>query len=371
MLSVWEDFVAVLFYQNFKLLIMLTYINGVDCISAQHRNEELVPLEKGQAYVSAREPIYKEVITPGKIRRLDKMSKMGLYASKICLKDAGMENVDGIVVGVGQTFSDNPSSMLEKLIHHDEGLINPGMFMNSLLSSASGQIALDLKCYGYNNTLTQRGFSFESALIDGIVQIEQGDCDNMLIGGIDAVSDTYIKLADEYGYINSSGFESGAYFSNSDENRIVGEGAAFFLLSSSAADSSYVAIKAVDCFYTQEPERQVVQKLGSFLRKHRVLNTNIDLVLSGKGFDHLFEEPYLRTEEKLLRGIPHIFFKKYCGEYPTASTFGLWMGSQIIKNQAVPPQEAMHDQINGDINTILLINSYAGNYFTFLLLEKP
>lgn len=350
---------------------MLTYINGVECISAQQEKENLVPLEKGQACVSAKEPAYKEVLDPRKIRRMDKLSKMGLYSSKICLQDAGLDNVDGIVVGVGQTFSKNPTTILEKLINHDEGLINPGMFMNSLVSSASGQIALDLKCYGYNNTLTQRGFSFESALLDGILQLENNDCNNVLVGGLDVVTDTYLQLADEYGFVNSSGFDSGAYFSNQDNDRIVGEGSGFFTLSTTPSANSYAAIKGLECVFMDEPGREIVPNLSNFLRDQKIINTKIDLVVSGKGFDHLFEGPYLKTEGKLLRGIPHLYFKKYCGEYPTATTFGLWLSTQILKNQQIPDEEAIDEKIDRPIQNILLINSFAGNYFTFILLQKP
>ncbi|MCB0651661.1 MAG: hypothetical protein KDC85_10335 [Saprospiraceae bacterium] len=350
---------------------MLAYINGVDCISAQLENNTLVPLEKGQVCVTAHEPLYTEFIPSGKIRRMDKLSKMGLYSSKVCMKDAGVEEVDGIVVGVGQTFSDNPAVILEKLIDNDEGLINPGMFMNSLLSSASGQIALELKCYGYNNTLTQRGFSFESALLDGIMQMEIGECENILVGGLDVVTDTYLELAHEYGYVNSSGFDSGAYFSNEDNERTVGEGSGFFMLSSHPNQQSYAALKGLKCLYLPEPGRQLTDKLAAFLQENHIVNTNIDLVLSGKGFDHLFEEPYLKTEENLFRGVPHLYFKRYCGEYPTATTFGLWMGAQILKNQALPENDPVNATVKGNIETILLINSFAGNYFTFLLLQKP
>ncbi len=350
---------------------MLTYINGIDCISAQQEKGNLVPLTKGQTHVNASEPDYKEKIDPRKIRRLDKMTKMGLYSSMVSLGDAGLENVDGIVVGVGQTFSDNPSVMLEKLVNHDEGLVNPGMFLNSLLSSASGQIALDLKCYGYNNTLTQRGFSFESALMDGILQLENEGCENMLVGGIDVVTDTYLKLAHEYGFVNSSGFDSGAYFANHDQERIVGEGSGFFTLSKSRSENTYAAIKGLACTFLKEPGLEIVKKLSNFFREQKVINTQIDLVVSGKGFDHLFEGPYLKTEEKLLKGIPHLYFKKYCGEYPTSTTFGLWLSAQILKNQELPEGDPVAKKIKGPVKNILLINSFAGNYYTFILLQKP
>jgi hypothetical protein len=58
------------------------------------------------------------------------------------------------------------------------------------------------------------------------------------------------------------------------------------------------------------------------------------------------------------------------GEYNTASAFGLWVGSKIIKTQEIPEIISVNNLEKSDYKTILLYNQYNGIDHSFTLISK-
>ncbi|MEM9258530.1 MAG: beta-ketoacyl synthase N-terminal-like domain-containing protein, partial [Bacteroidota bacterium] len=218
------------------------YINGAARIGAAFEAAEAIA--PGQL----EEPDYTRYIPKRQLRRLDRASKFALHTTYAALERAGCETVDGVVLGVGQTISETVDGMLRKLISHREEQTNPTSFMNSLLSTAAGQIALKLSCSGYTNTHTQRGFTVEAALLDASLQLHGNTGANFIVGGVGEIHPSYNGLAGNYGHI-------GAMLSAGVDGP-VGEGAAIFVVSGKPNPTTKACLKEVYTVYlTDETAR--------------------------------------------------------------------------------------------------------------------
>jgi hypothetical protein len=63
-------------------------------------------------------------------------------------------------------------------------------------------------------------------------------------------------------------------------------------------------------------------------------------------------------------------FKNLCGEYHTASAFGLWLASNIIKHQIVPEVCMFKGNSPSSIKNIILYNHFAGQQHSLMLVSE-
>ena len=66
-----------------------------------------------------------------------------------------------------------PESSSAKMVDSNESALNPTPFIQSTHNTIGSQIALLLQCQGYNQTYTQRAFSFENVLLDAILELKE------------------------------------------------------------------------------------------------------------------------------------------------------------------------------------------------------
>ena len=79
------------------------FINGTDCISPLHSYYDLenqISLDD-KSILYAMEPDYKKVISPGLLRRMSKVMKMGVTTGLNSLSDAKIEKPQAIICGTG------------------------------------------------------------------------------------------------------------------------------------------------------------------------------------------------------------------------------------------------------------------------------
>ena len=122
-------------------------------------------------YLRCIEPVYRTYIDPIQSRRMSRLIKMGIASAKISLADAGCVMPDAIITGTGLGSVEDTEKILGE-ITRDENFLNPTPFIQSTYNTISSQVAIQLKCHNYNSTYVHRTFSFESGLIDGLMQIE-------------------------------------------------------------------------------------------------------------------------------------------------------------------------------------------------------
>jgi len=289
------------------------FINACSTISHQHsfQNEEwimhLKSLNNNSTLVS---PEYKNFIDGGSLRRMSEILRMGLACSKDCITQSGINNPDAIIVGTGLGCLTDTEKFLKNAITI-KGLIPPTSFIQSTHNTIAGQISLTLKNYNYNMTHTQNSVSFEHALIDAMLSLNESKS-NVLVGAADEKIDFMEELAREL------------HFSEI-ENKLT-SGASFFILSNS--QNSTTKAKLVDSCaigLNAAPNEEVV---ANFLKNNHLLLSDVDLVLfSTYGTQ--------KTEEvnKLFHPIPILSIEDYSGYHFTTAAFGMHLATEILNQK--------------------------------------
>ena len=260
---------------------------------------------------SACEPDYKEWIKDaGLRRRMSRIVKMGVTAALQCLQNIS-EKPEAIITATGLGCLADSEKFLQSIGSHHEELLSPTPFIQSTFNTIGGQIALLLGNKAYNTTYVHRAFSFESALIDGLMQLQAGDAGSLLVGSVDELTPTAYHILARMGVWRK--FPAG-------------EGASFFLLGNQKMEHTIARIVAVDMVSGDFSQDQLAEKRLNFLQKNNASDAAV---------------------------VSDDMFKPICGEYQTASSFGLWYA-------------CTHSNGAG---FVLIANSFLHNH-TMVLIEK-
>ena len=337
---------------------MPAYINSIHSISPYVPGS---PVRPGS--LAAPDPAYAEVISPAELRRMPRLVKMGLYAATRSLAQAGLDRVDAIAVGSGLGSFEGFDKFETALITQAEGTVPPTPFIQSLDNAVAGQIALKLQCYGYNMTYTHRGFSFETALLDGMLLLAEADGPtNVLVGGLDETTPTYAALLQRAGHVKSTP-EAVEYGSTPGVQP--GEGATFLVLSSERQPGTLATVRAVRTLFRPATALEVEHAVAALLREQRLTPADLDLVLLGHSGDAEADQKLRAVEFSLLGTQPREYFKNYCGEYHTASAFALWLGVSRLTTAAET------DSLYGPPpKTCLIVNHYRDTNYSFMLITR-
>ncbi len=350
-----------------------TYINGVGCVSAQKTMEtvflEEVVCNENENVLPIQVPVYKDFISPVAIRRMAKGVKNGIVASATAMKEANVESLDAIITGTGMGCIEDSDKFLKALIDNNEEFLTPTSFIQSTHNTVGSQIALGLQCKAYNFTYVNAAVSFESAIMDAKMQIETNEASTILIGGVDEMSDYTAKLFQLAGFIKK---ESDAPFSVLDSKTtgaVYSEGATFFVLEDKKTTSTYAEIVDV-AMINQLNVDEVENEIQAFLKSNNLQVSDIDVVVLGYNGDVNYDNYYKNLSDNIFANIPQVYYKHLSGEYNTASAFGLWIGSKIIKTQQIPDVLKVNKLEKATYKNILLYNQYKGIDHSFTLISK-
>jgi len=333
---------------------MRAYINATEAISAQDsfQKESLEVKSLDTNYYSCVEPVYKTMIPPAKIRRMSKAVKMGVATALSCHSKSEVDNPDAIVVGTGLGCVKDTEKFLAQIIENKESLLNPTSFIQSTHDTVSGQIALLLKCHAYNFTFSQERFSFENALLESLLLLEDEEAKHILLGGIDEICEESYSLMSELDCVKTESKATG---------HIPGEGAAFFALSKERKESSLAQISGMQLVYAS---KNIEAELKSFLASKQLDVSEIDMVLTGRNGEKANDQNFDSILKNLFQNTPCVDYKRYCGEYDTSSSFALCLATSLVSTGA---------QIEGEqknSNTILIYNQDQNHNHSFILVSK-
>ncbi len=351
---------------------MNIYINGIGNVSPQNTLdnskflEELVNEKSNTLWV--KDPNYKEHISGGSLRRMSRILKIGVHSAHQCMTDAGQKKLDAIITGTGLGCLTDTEKFLKNIYSNDEGVVSPTQFIQSTHNAISAQIALMIQCKNYNFTYTHRGSSFESALLDGMLLIQE-NAENVLVGGLDELTDSYLKITSRMNMWKTTGFEQLDLFMQEGKGTIAGEGASFFMLGKKPSQNCYAVIKGLQILFKPQNVSSVENTINSLLVNNGLVKEDLDIVILGYNGDHELDATYHQLQSGLLQGIDVCRFKHLCGEYKTASSFGLWTASQILKKQHVPDILKKGEFEKSSIKNVLLYNNYNNSNHSMLLLQ--
>lgn len=352
----------------------LIYINGLNAISPQ-RTYDLSQLPDSFEHVvtnrlKASEPGYKEFIPADMVRRMGRIIKMGVAAARLAMHDAGCLIPDAIITGTGLGCLEDTEKFLTNLIRNNEEFLTPTNFIQSTHNTVGAQIALLIKCHGYNFTYCHRGISFESALTDSLMQIQSNAAGSVLTGGIDELTEHTFAILNRMGFWKQKPGSTQHLFGDSSRGTVAGEGAAFFLLESEKRANSYASVKGVQTIVNPESAHEVSQKLIQFISRMNIDISEISLVMSGANGDPEHDQYIQNILNTVLKDSPVGHFKHLCGEYHTASAFGMWLSARMIREQRIP-DGVVQGHRPGEIKHILVCNNYRNINHGFILLSRP
>jgi 3-oxoacyl-(acyl-carrier-protein) synthase len=349
-----------------------TYINGVGCISAQKTHEtvflEDYVLSENENVLQINVPIYKDFIAPVAIRRMAKGVKNGTVAAAMAMKEANVQNLDAIITGTGMGCIEDSDKFLKALIDNNEEFLTPTSFIQSTHNTVGSQIALGLQCKAYNFTYVNAAVSFESALMDAKMLLEEEEGATILIGGVDEMSDYTASLFKLAGFIKSEEEKPYSVLNSKTTGAVYGEGATFFVIENQVKESTYAEVLDIDIINSLEIE-EVESHVIQFLKANNLNISDIDAIILGWNGDEVFDAFYKTLSEKAFANTPQVYYKHLCGEYNTASAFGLWVGAKIIKTQQIPEVIQVNSLEKKTYKNVLLYNQYRGIDHSFTLIS--
>jgi 3-oxoacyl-[acyl-carrier-protein] synthase II len=371
----------------------MAYINGIGLISPQKTSEtkEFLPeiVEYTADYLKCIEPVYRNYIDPIQLRRMSRLIKMGIASAKMSMADAGwrMQDAgfgmrdagngmpdagfgmpDAIITGTGLGSVEDTEKILGE-ITKEERFLNPTPFIQSTYNTISSQVAIHLKCHNYNSTYVHRTFSFESGLIDGLMQLEEQTAANILVGAIDEMTMNHLQITRRTGQWKMSPVSNLKLFEDHAPGALAGEGAAFFVLGSEKAESTYTNLKDVKTCINISGSFQPGTVLSCFLGKHDLSVHDIDLVLLGTNGDSENDSVYRQFTNEFFPGKAQAWFKHLCGEYHTATGFGLYVAANVLKHQVYPEILRFNQMDPYRLKNILLYNHFRNVNHSFMLVQ--
>jgi 3-oxoacyl-(acyl-carrier-protein) synthase len=349
---------------------MKMYIRSSACISPQKTfgNENFLTdiVEYNGTRLKAIEPDYKEFIDPKLIRRMSHVIKMGVAAAKDCLNKAGVDMPGAIITGTAFGCMEDTITFLTRIVEQDEELLPPTAFIQSTHNTVAAQVALMLKCHGYNNTFVHKGISFESALVDATMLLNENEADTVLVGGTEEMVDTSFKVLTRLGLYKRWPISNLSLMSTESKGTIGGEGAAFFLLTEKSSTDNLAEFIAVKTLYKP---KDIAAGIISFLKENTLNIDDVDLVITGKTGDLRNDEIYKQLGGSLFKNTSIANYKHLCGEYPTSSSFALWMAANIVKKGIIPEVAAEKVIKNTTPKTVLIYNHYQNSYHSLMLVS--
>lgn len=318
------------------------YIQTASAISPQKAlaSQPLAAAGAGNR-LSVVEPDYTTLIDPKLIRRMSRIIRMGVGAAVSCLREAGVSSPDAIVTGTAYGCLADTGVFLSKMVEQKEKMLPPTAFIQSTHNTVGGQIALMLKCHGYNNTFVHRGHSFESALLDAMLLLQDNEDSKVLVGGMDEITDTSHAILSRFGLYRHA---------------VAGEGAAFFLLTGRRVATTCARLQGLDTFYKPRDAGEIEDRVHSFLASLMLCPEDIDLVIMGNNGDPAGDRIYVQLTSAAFSESQTMTYKDLCGEYPTSASFALWLALDAIRA--------------GRAERILIYNHYLGLYHSLMVVSR-
>lgn len=352
------------------------YVNGINSISPQplfdngffgkdFSNEKNV-------FLQIIAPDYKKFIPAIALRRMAKFMRMGLVSAQKAIQDSKIDKIDAIIVGSGHGNVGDTQKFLTAILDNKETMLVPTSFVQSTHNIVAGSIALANETKSYNMTYTNHSSAFEMSLLDAIMLFEEEEISSALVGGIDEITSENYQKRSNTNLWNKNQVNSLEIFSHSKHNgAILGESAAFFVLSNHHSENSYAELIDVKLEYMGI--ENIASHIQHFIIENGVSVDEIDMVIGGFNGVSDFDKPQLKIIENLFPEANIAAYKQFVGEHPTSSAFGFWLASQILKLNVIP-DEVFYKKKNDNniVKTILIFHQayLSDKEFAMVLLRK-
>ncbi|MEN6337882.1 MAG: beta-ketoacyl synthase N-terminal-like domain-containing protein [Phycisphaerales bacterium] len=180
-------------------------------------------------------------VAPAALRRMNRFAKMAVLGGALALEDAGWSvplrrNDVGLVIASGYGASKSTFDFLDSMIDGEGRFPSPTLFSNSVHSSAASHLSIAMELGGPCLTVSQFEMSPLSAMLTARQWLAEGEVEAVLFGAVD-------EICPILGYCYDRFFEDAACgpiepFAWDRQTAVMGEGAAFFLLTRERQDGA-------------------------------------------------------------------------------------------------------------------------------------
>ncbi len=349
---------------------MAVYLKASSMVSAQDTlNRSDMPENLVNAENSAlktRPCNYKDYLPAASLRRMSRIVKFSLVSAFDCLNQLEDFTPDAIITSTGLGCLEDTITFLTQMHQNEEKLMNPSSFIGSTHNSIGGQIALLKKLRIPNLTHTQMEGSFESALIDAMMMLEDGEANNILVGGFDEITPETILLWKNMGCLSENEVNRETLVNSTNKGIIPGEGAGFFALSKNKDQSSKVKLCGIRIRHSYNGGLNVA--VSEFLSEYDMKPGDIDLLIlgvDGTPDTHTL----LNLTNNDFENATVAAFKHLSGSFNTDTTFAFWLAGCAIVNGKIHPECCLKGANIRKFKHVLLVNSSKAGNFTFIYLN--
>lgn len=229
-------------------------------------------------------------------RRMNRAVRTGVATAMECLAASpeGPEAVDAVITATGLGCLADSEKFLRTLLADGERLLNPTPFIQSTFNTVGAQVALLCRNRSYNMTYVHRNRSFECALIDSMMLLDEGAAHNVLVGAFDEITPSQSLLMERMGLYRRVA---------------AGEGADFFVVSDRPAG----ALARIECVELlagpiDRPEGEWLWESGEdgayFTVTARRLRRAVRMVADGAGRVGIYGSWFGRNPSKIIIAKP-------------------------------------------------------------------
>jgi hypothetical protein len=214
-----------------------------------------------------------------------------------------------------------------------------------------------------------KGISFESALVDAIMLLKEHEANDILVGGVEEMTDGSYKVLSRLGLFKRWPLSNFHLFNTPTNGTIGGEGASFFLLSDKASDNNLARLDSVETFYGLKDTAEIETRINGFLLRSKVTLNDIDLVITGRNGDLKNDAVYDQLNNSIFKNASLANYKHLSGEYAVSVSFALWLAVNILKRRSVPQIVAQRTIDALAPKKILIYNHYFNIYHSLILVS--
>ena len=295
---------------------------------------------------------------------MSKLIKRAIITAKAALADSELDMPDSIISGTGLGSIDDTEKFLNAMIDNNEKFLQPTFFIQSTHNTISSQIAINLKCYGHNNTFVHGGISFECALAEAMMLFKDKRISSSLVGGYDEMTPAYFKLLGRVGLWKKDFTVSSDLKNSTSTGTFAGEGSVSVVLSVNKTEKSYASIVDIDLLYKPE---DIETSIETFLTRNGLKTNNIDLVVMGINGNAPGDLIYKKIGSDLFAGNAQAWYKHLSGEYFTSTGFGVWLIANCLRYRKIPEYVHLNNIRYKTLQNVLLINHYRNKNYSLIL----
>jgi hypothetical protein len=205
-------------------------------------------------------------------------------------------------------------------------------------------------------------------LVDALDLIRTENVKSVLVGGIDEFTANHFAVTSLMGRWRKNAQHHLNLVQNPENASIPGEGSVFTMLTSDRMANSYAELKEVKTMYKPENFAVIKESVDTLLTKHNIKIEDLDLLVLGMNGNSR-ENVWYQSLMDVFPQSGAAVFKNLCGEYYTASAFGLWLSANIARNNFIPEVSKFKPATTEKFSNILLYNHYAGEQHSLMLIS--